>query len=336
MKRIEWVDYGKSLTIFFVVLIHTHFNVPIVTSLKAITMPMFFLMSGFLFSMERNADYGKFVYKRFRQLIVPYIWINIIAYALWFFFLRHYGNSESDNLSWQEPLKGVFMCVPHSLVHDIPLWSLACFFIVEVVYYPIYRWFKNALAISVVCFIIAALNNQFLADKLPYLPLCIAPCFASMAFYSLGVYLRSIDAKVLKQNFKNPIVYVALLAIYLTGALLNVRISFYEGLFGNYLYFLFSSFAGCLLVIQLCIFVANKWHVGRFIKFVSGGTLLICGFHILVYAFMKGVLLVLFHIEPYDITYHFFGGLAFAVFGYALCLPIIYVVKTYFRWLIAK
>lgn len=336
MKRIEWVDYGKSLTIFLVALLHTHFNVPIVTLLNAIVMPMFFFMSGFLFSMERNADYGKFVYKRFRQLMVPYIWIGAIAYILWFFFLRHYGNCVKDTMSWQEPLKSMLICVPTGLAHDIPLWSLACFFIVEVVYYPIYRWCRNALAISVVCFIIAALNNQFLADKLPYLPLCIAPCFASMAFYSLGVHLRSIDAKVFKENFKNPIVYVALLAIFLTGALLNIRVSFYEGLFGNYLYFLLASFAGCLLVIQLCIFVANKWHVGRFIKFVSGGTLLICGFHILVYAFMKGVLLVLFHIEPYDITYHFFGGLAFAIIGYALCLPIIYVVKTYFRWLIAK
>ena len=91
MKRIAWIDYGKSLAIFLVVLLHVNCNHEVVKVINGFIMPLFFLMSGYLFSIDRNPSYKVFVAKRFRQLMVPYLWISALAYAAWVTVLRHVG-----------------------------------------------------------------------------------------------------------------------------------------------------------------------------------------------------------------------------------------------------
>lgn len=86
IKRIEWVDYAKVGAIFAVVMLHTYFSGSFTMYMNAFVMPFFFFISGFLFSYANNPDYGKFVKKRFRQLVIPYLWINILAYFFGCFF----------------------------------------------------------------------------------------------------------------------------------------------------------------------------------------------------------------------------------------------------------
>ena len=60
IKRIGWVDYAKVGAILGVVMLHTYFSAAFTMYFKAFVIPLFFFISGFLFSYDNNPDYSKF------------------------------------------------------------------------------------------------------------------------------------------------------------------------------------------------------------------------------------------------------------------------------------
>ena len=44
-------------------------------------MPLFFFLSGYLFRFDRHPNFMPFVRRRFRQLMCPYIVINLVTFA---------------------------------------------------------------------------------------------------------------------------------------------------------------------------------------------------------------------------------------------------------------
>ena len=136
MKHIIWIDYAKSIAIFLVVLLHTHCSETLAQVINSFIIPLFFMMSGYLFSYRRNPAYGPFIYKRFRQLVVPYLWIGALGYLAWLLVLRHYGSDAGSDQSWYEPLIGILGGFADLMTTDIPLWFLLSLFVVEAVSYP--------------------------------------------------------------------------------------------------------------------------------------------------------------------------------------------------------
>lgn len=73
MRRINWIDYAKAFAIYAVLVIHTHCDASVTKICNAIALPLFFFISGYLFSFEHHKTFRPFLYKRFRQLIIPYL-----------------------------------------------------------------------------------------------------------------------------------------------------------------------------------------------------------------------------------------------------------------------
>lgn len=121
MKHIIWIDYAKSIAIFLVVLLHTHCSETLAQVINSFIIPLFFMMSGYLFSYRRNPAYGPFIYKRFRQLVVPYLWIGALGYLAWLLVLRHYGSDAGSDQSWYGPLIGILGGFADLMTTDIPL-----------------------------------------------------------------------------------------------------------------------------------------------------------------------------------------------------------------------
>ena len=163
-KRLAWIDYVKVFAIFFVVLVHVDCSPLCTKVLKAFLMPLFFILSGYLFSYERNPKYKPFALKRFRQIIIPYAWISAVTYLLWFFVLRKFGNNPNDAVAWYVPVAGTFAGMPPLLVHDIPLWSLVSFFVVEMIYYPLRKCLKSDIGIAAIAFLTAWGISSLLPD----------------------------------------------------------------------------------------------------------------------------------------------------------------------------
>lgn len=335
--RIGWIDYAKAIAIFFVVLIHTHCEYLLTITLKSFTMPVFFFISGFLFSRKRNPSYGNFVYKRFRQLVVPYLWINVLAYLIWLTVLRHYGNANDAALEWHEPLLAVALGLPPGLVHDIPLWSLLCFFVVEIAYYPLQgNVIKNDAVIGVIFFGLASGVSLLSPDEGVILPMSLAPAASAMIFYSLGHLVHKYESR-LKNVFYPNILMLLLSALMITvGVTFNSPVIFFMGHIGNPLSFMTGAIGGILFIVQVSAYFSRLSGDPACVRFISRGTLLICGFHLLAFAVTKGVMLFIFGVEPSALTQGIGRGILMAVSALMLCLPCIWLIERYARFLVSK
>lgn len=333
--RIGWVDYAKTIAIYLVLLLHTYSSGELTVAIKSFVMPAFFFISGFLFSRRRNPVFGRFAYKRFRQLVVPYLWINALAYLAWVVVLRHYGNDAGSGIGWHEPLLAILTGLPPGLVHDIPLWSLLCFFVVEMVYYPLGRRIGD-LWIAAAGYAVASAISLLAPDEGVALPFTLAPCGAALAFYALGHYVAG--RKELCARMARPSVIWLLVAAVVTGIgiQLNIPTAFFMGALGNPLWFLLTAFGGTLMVTQVSGYLCRLMGDGEFIRFTSGGTLLICGFHLMMFAVIKGVMLFVAGIEPEELTAGVGRGLLMAAASFGLCLPVIWIVNKWMRWLVSK
>lgn len=334
---IGWMDYAKTFAIFSVVLLHTHCNGELTVAINGYVMPLFFFLSGYLFSVQRNPHFGKFVYKRFRQLVIPYLWINIATYMAWLLVLRHYGTDAGSGLAWHEPLRAIALGIPPQLVHDIPVWSLLSFFVVETVYYLLHEKLKiHSLTIATVAYATAAAMSLFAPGQGWALPLCVVPATCGLTFYCLGHRAKDSVNKPEFVTRPNVWTFVAATAIFAGALYLNSPTQFFIGLLGNPLWFLLGAIGGIVIWIQVSAYLSAIAHDPAWIQFISRGTLLICGFHLLVFAMLKGVVLLGMHANPSVLTANIAYGLLTAVATTALCCPIIYIVHRWLRPLVSK
>lgn len=110
MKRIGWVDFGKGITIFFVMLAHvlegvyktgnyTQYNnlsKVLMGIIFTFIMPVFFSLSGYLYRTPKTTrEYLQSMKKKAVNLFIPYILFSIVYVAM-----QHMGNSVNSLNSW--------------------------------------------------------------------------------------------------------------------------------------------------------------------------------------------------------------------------------------------
>src|SRR5690625_1160209 len=96
-KRLKEIDIVRGLTIFLVVLGHSGFNSSsgiLPDMLRDFRMPLFFIVSGYLFSTSKYLNDGnKLINDKFRSLIIPYISFAVVGSIIWYFSLIHNDKS---------------------------------------------------------------------------------------------------------------------------------------------------------------------------------------------------------------------------------------------------
>ncbi len=65
-KRIEWIDVLKGIGIILVILGHTH--VLFRTYIFSFHMPLFFFISGYLFTIDRYKNFAEFACKKVKSI----------------------------------------------------------------------------------------------------------------------------------------------------------------------------------------------------------------------------------------------------------------------------
>lgn len=78
--RIGWIDFAKGIAIILVIIGHTVTNPVIRGAIFSFHMPVFFILSGITMNWTlANGSYCAKVKKLFQSLIIPAIWMLIIA-----------------------------------------------------------------------------------------------------------------------------------------------------------------------------------------------------------------------------------------------------------------
>lgn len=330
-KHINWIDYGKAIGIFLVVFAHTDLFTPFKNGIYTFLMPLFFFISGYLFSYERNPVYKDFAGKRFRQLIIPYIWINIITYLIWFFIGRKVGADAADAIPWYDPLINALLGNGKQMVHDIPIWFLVCLFLVENFYYLIFKKVKRQW-IALICLVVFAFLNYTFSPF--HLPFSANTAIVGIIFYTVGNMLHKTGWELLSRP-KWMLTVVSLLVVgFVTYQ--NGRIAMYMNYYNNFFWFLIGGLAGIVLIINLSNYLTCWFGKRKLIVYIAKNTIIISGFHLTSFALMKGIMVYVLGL-PVSYLYQQTGvNILFALFSVLLCLPVIYVVNKYFPFIVGR
>lgn len=326
-NRINWIDYAKSFAILGIIIIHTHCNFTLVSIINAFVLPLFFIISGYLFTYDRNPKFLPFAKKRFKQLMIPYLAISALAYIVWWFFLKNYGETI-DNVEWYEPIVGTILGYPSKMPHNTPLWALFTFFVVEIIYYPFGKNKKLSWLIPTICILTSFILYIFYPNILTSLPLSFGTVVISIFYYGLG-HLWSSN-KQLNKYILSPFTLPLFIILFIFLFSENSATNYYICDYSNMPLFVAGSISGALIIINLS-YQLSKIGTPKIIKYISNSTLIVCGIHLLVLAGYKAILYFGFHKPVTLLTHGLMTGVFTSVIVLFTCLPFGIFYSKYLR-----
>ena len=139
MKRIEFIDQLKAVSIFFVIYIHNDYASRLTDYVGSFVLVLFLGASGYVRKNNSDLSFSQFISKSIKRLLIPYFVLSLALYLFWFFVGRHYGSGE--NLSPLKNFLGIFYSQGGSEFMDwgIPIWFLTALFCVTLIDFFIVR-----------------------------------------------------------------------------------------------------------------------------------------------------------------------------------------------------
>ncbi len=179
-KRIDWVDLAKGIGILLVVWAHA--KGPGANYIYQFHMPLFFLISGYLYSSKDS--WPRFLWKRICGLYIPFVFWNVLAFLIRF-------KVQYPPISW-ETTKDVILRVFLTLDKNGRVfgasWFLGALFLTAIVYktldvllwkLPLKKWVLGVLFIGCAC-----------ASFLIPLPYTLNRTVILGMFYAIGVLVK--------------------------------------------------------------------------------------------------------------------------------------------------
>jgi len=349
-ERIKWLDTAKGIGIVLVVLGHVHIPDPAGKYIFAFHIPLFFLVSGYLFGMMKPTGFAGFLKKKTRSLIVPYVAFFLILYIYVVAIGSRYGENTPKDFS--TPIKGLFFSSADYITGIFtPMWFLPCLFTTEMMFFWISRLFKKWYALALVgCSALGFFGSvcQLPAAYLHYnswlvpgfigslhfsfrLPWGLDIAFTAVVFYGVGravCGLKSAGRSALWGIVSIP----AFLAVNYFACMWNEGSNLRNNYYGNYFLFYIAAFAGVfgyVLIARLLQWFTPLVYMGR-------NSLTIFALHFFVMGMIRGFVR---RVLKYPVE-NLAQSIPWAIFLTIACMlalvPVIYVLNKYLYFILGK
>jgi acyltransferase len=328
MSRVGWIDQAKGIGIVLVVMAHSDLDYGWVGShINAFHMPLFFFLSGFLFSIDKYEGFQAFIRKKSASILVPYFTFALLSMA--YFLLRYqFGDPNYfKDLDIGKQLLGVFYSagIRELMDFNLPLWFLTCLFSVEVMFYAIRRWITSPMLIVAVLLgssLLGYLDGRLNPVKLPW---GVDVALTAVVFYGAGYLLKHSLPRLIARPVLERILLCAGLVL-VNALLVSIRVNLNMKVHGNYFVFYLCAFAGLIA----CILLSSLFR-SSFVAFLGKNALIIMALHVLVLNMASklndrlGIFYGLYMKELAD------TGLTIL-----LLIPIIYVINRHMPFILGK
>lgn len=207
-KHFFWIDWMKTIGITLIVF--GHFASPHNVYAYVFSVPLFFLISGFLSKREEN--HTIFWKKIWHNLIVPMLIICTINYL--YVCARHYIS----------PIEGFFPDTPPIFIAKLllgvhksveTLWFVYTLIILKIILQYLPKPWLHCVLFAV-CLATAFCINEYkltlLGKSLYYTPCAITSVFVSYPFYMIGYWLRNLREAFNKYHTQSVSAYFILIA----------------------------------------------------------------------------------------------------------------------------
>ena len=315
-KRIEWIDWMKTLGIYLIVL--GHFYSVGEKLIYVFHVPLFFVISGFLSKKESNQ--GLFWKKQWYNLVVPMLFMVIFNFIYACILQLQDRTFEIITFYWfiRNVLFG--MVAGYGV-----LWFILTLFVLK----SVFQYCHKVLFFLLVIAMLALAYFYNLSDFSTYpfflnAPNAFIDVFTAYPFFAFGVLSRNYKNTLNEWNCRFMFLFAIVCGLLLVWVsnLYNQYVAMYRCDYGgNMVFFLVGAVAGCMV-----IFVVSKLlgHAYRPITIISRGTIIILGFHKLFIDFVR----VFFSESYFDI---FLAALIVIFF-----IPLVIIIEKKFPLLVGK
>lgn len=292
MKRIDKIDILRAFGIILMIAGHTFTFWGIFDRyIHTFHMPLFFIISGFLYKSKNDVPVIKIIGVKAERLLLPYVTFAAVNYAAWFFIVR-------DTQVWYEPLVKLVTYNTNGLPICGALWFLTALFWTEIFYAVIDRIFKTIWIRSTVVFIIAlcaCIAQNYTEFRLP---LTIDIGLACLGFYEIGRLYKAYGTKLIeKVNSAKIIQRVAVAALLLiinaVLAFVNAYVNIKSGWYGNIPLFWINAILGTAAYYILASLIETLFNERNIIRTglvkIGKGSIIFLGFNqlmIIIYRYV--------------------------------------------------
>ncbi|MCT6850827.1 MAG: acyltransferase family protein, partial [Staphylococcus epidermidis] len=211
-KRLDWLDYGKGITILMVVIYHGFtYLIPKVSGFEMtlmdfisgflflFIMPLFFAFSGYLHNKVNDSiQYKTQIIKKVKGFLLPYILFSVLYVSL-------ENLSGSNNVTNFRSFKSLIYIFTDPVAHT---WFLMSLFLMTIIFglFDLMKIkLRNQIIISAILTVIGVFVSPYIFDSL-------GRTLSYLLFFAFGEYIRYIDDKNnIKISNKNLALFIGAL-----------------------------------------------------------------------------------------------------------------------------
>ncbi|WP_173552499.1 acyltransferase family protein [Bifidobacterium merycicum] len=320
-KRIQWIDYGKGFAMFLVFWGHTICPEIVRGVFYAFHMPLFFFLSGYVFSYRRYSSIKTFIWKKFRTLIVPGAVFGTVCLI---------GNCL-NGLFIKKPVEGtiltrvvgLFLEIRGGSYWVIP-WFFTSLFTIEVVSFFLLRYLtqKTVLLLSVLFSAIGYTYCLFIGYIVPW---AVETACSGFLFFVIG-YLFKVHAEKMLPicNGKITIIWMIFVIVF---ARLNILISgkyldMYANQYGIYPLYMVAALSGVFFSVGFMRYLKHQKNgvLQKVLRYVGKNSLIFyCFNHLMLQIVQEIFQFAGFSLDNLHISQQIVIGVVIVICAGGLC-----------------
>ena len=307
-QRNRVIDAAKGIGILLVIFGHLN---SYSTTLQVITysfhIPLFYVLSGMMFRREKYPTFGAFFKKRFRTLIIPYLFFSFISFPIWSLMAIYPMGFTRENVS-QIPsyFVQIFIAQNSGTVCNTPLWFVPNLFVIECIYYFISDIKSRNLHWLTVLVLVAAgwfTESAYCPVDFSFLPWNISSALFAQGFYAIGNHFPKLLTDPVPTLEKKSrigsrlLVVVICFSLLVPLALYNGGVSFGRRDLENGFVFYATGLLGTVGTLSLAALLQSSW----LLNYCGRNSFCIMSTHKLFQVLIDDISRVVFHISITDL-----------------------------------
>ena len=272
-RRIDWIDAAKGIGILLVIIGHSGINVFLEKWIYSFHLPLFFILSGYLFSYDDN--FKEFLRKKIKTIVVPYFTLGIPMLAF-------------DGLAYYIMGEYTFSDI---LIHIVDYilqrkmwtpWFLACLFCVNLIFYGLIRVLRSLPRVGIACLLLTVCG--YLYSLYLGMPLVwnFDTSLMAVSFFFIGYVCKVNAGRIDKKVFNSPFIW----CIFAGFLVINILAMKFNSVLGFSGLEMFCSQYGCLPLVyssavsgSFAVFVASMKYPIRPLKYLGKNSLVYFMWH---------------------------------------------------------
>lgn len=279
--HISWVDTAKGIGVIMVIIGHLWYssNIPIInTIIYSFHVPMFFILSGYVYKHNDNQTNIEFIKKKAIRLLFPSFLFILLVMPLHIFM-----SIKNNNFNLWYILSDMFF-LRGKVISGLAYWFFIVTFEVMVVERLLSVAKKNIKAKFLIAFLSFFIEYVLYHFDISINLFGINKAIIAFGFFTLGNALYDVSVtKVFLYNkignYKNLFFLVCFVVWLTAGVLFNGKVSMYAMELNKYWLFIISAISGSLLFFKICTIIDKYISIFRII---APNTVFIIGTHVVI------------------------------------------------------